>query len=111
MPTPAIAHAMSAPTTPVDPAKAAGSENTPAPTIEPTTIALSVQTPSFAAGALEARVVVSLMCGRFQPVSQRGTVIRDTREVKSPGVIVARRRASADQGEAFASLRPKSSRT
>ena len=46
MPKPAMAHAMSAPKTPVACAKLRGSENTPAPTIEPTTMAIIVSSDS-----------------------------------------------------------------
>ncbi|GAA3212068.1 hypothetical protein GCM10010468_31150 [Actinocorallia longicatena] len=42
MPTPAITQAITAPNTPVAWAKFRGSENTPAPTIDPTTIAVRV---------------------------------------------------------------------
>lgn len=44
MPVPAIVHAISAPHTPVSVAKRRGKENTPAPTIPPTTIAVRVPT-------------------------------------------------------------------
>src|SRR5262245_34072429 len=53
MPSPAIAQAISAPYTPVWLAKRAGSWNTPAPTIEPTTIAVR-------AGRLSFEVVVDV---------------------------------------------------
>src|ERR1043165_1977315 len=46
MPTPAISHATSDPATPVWPANRLGSENTPAPTMEPTTIIVMVVTDS-----------------------------------------------------------------
>ena len=49
MPVPAIAHAISAPATPVSSAKRLGSEKTPAPTMEPTTIAVSVRSVIFTA--------------------------------------------------------------
>ncbi|BFU42010.1 hypothetical protein KRMM14A1004_02470 [Krasilnikovia sp. MM14-A1004] len=49
MPVPAMTQAMSAPMTPVSCANRRGSEKTPAPTIEPTTIAVIVQKVSFAA--------------------------------------------------------------
>jgi hypothetical protein len=42
MPTPAITQAITAPSTPVACAKLRGSEKTPAPTIDPTTIAVRV---------------------------------------------------------------------
>lgn len=42
MPVPAIAQAISAPATPVSCAKRDGSEKTPAPTIDPTTIVVRV---------------------------------------------------------------------
>src|SRR3954452_20586336 len=48
MPVPAISQAMIAPSTPVSCAKRRGSEKTPAPTIEPTTIAVMVTKVSFA---------------------------------------------------------------
>lgn len=50
MPVPAIAQAISAPATPVSSAKRPGSENTPAPTIDPTTMEVRVSRPTFAAG-------------------------------------------------------------
>ncbi len=50
MPVPAIARAISAPATPVSAAKRPGSENTPAPTIDPTTMAVRVNRPTFAVG-------------------------------------------------------------
>src|SRR5262249_43657928 len=49
MPKPAIAHAISAPYTPVAWAKLRGSEKTPAPTMDPTTMAASVISGSFSA--------------------------------------------------------------
>ena len=56
MPLPAISQEIRAPSTPVSPANRLGSEKTPAPTIEPTTIAVSVATLIFvtapAAGAV-----------------------------------------------------------
>ena len=42
MPVPAMVHAISAPKTPVSAPNRRGSKKTPAPTIEPTTIAVSV---------------------------------------------------------------------
>jgi hypothetical protein len=47
IPVPAMAHAIRAPATPVSWANRRGSENTPAPTIEPTTIPVMVQNVSF----------------------------------------------------------------
>ncbi len=44
MPTPAMAQAIMAPNGPVSRAKVCGSEKMPAPTIDPTTIAVRVQT-------------------------------------------------------------------
>jgi hypothetical protein len=49
MPAPAISQAISAPVTPVSWAKRRGSENTPAPTIDPTTIPVIVTRVSFTA--------------------------------------------------------------
>jgi hypothetical protein len=51
MPTPAIDHATTAPKGPVALPKACGSEKMPAPTIEPTTIAIKVQTENFPCAA------------------------------------------------------------
>jgi hypothetical protein len=59
MPVPAISHATSAPVTPVSWAKRRGSENTPAPTIDPTTIPAIVRKVSFTAEVSE--VVVSAL--------------------------------------------------
>ncbi|CAM5730815.1 hypothetical protein SBADM41S_07479 [Streptomyces badius] len=50
MPVPATAQAIRAPATPVSCANRLGSEKTPAPTIEPTTIAVRVRSDSLAAG-------------------------------------------------------------
>lgn len=50
MPVPATAQAIRAPATPVSWANRLGSENTPAPTIEPTTMVVSVSRVSLAAG-------------------------------------------------------------
>lgn len=50
MPVPAMAQAINAPATPVSWANRRGSENTPAPTIEPTTIIVSVVSVSLTAG-------------------------------------------------------------
>src|SRR5215467_16122646 len=60
IPAPAITHAIRAPNTPVARAKLRGSENTPAPTIDPTTIAISVVSGNFrtSAGALASTVVI-----------------------------------------------------
>jgi hypothetical protein len=49
MPVPAISQAISAPATPVSWAKRRGRENTPAPTIDPTTIPVIVMRVSFSA--------------------------------------------------------------
>lgn len=50
MPVPAMAQAISAPATPVSWANRVGNEKTPAPTIEPTTIIVSVARVSLTAG-------------------------------------------------------------
>src|SRR4051812_22773645 len=47
MPVPAMAQAIRAPKTPAERAKLRGSENTPAPTMDPTTIAMSVVSGNF----------------------------------------------------------------
>lgn len=47
MPAPAIAQPIRAPATPVSCPNRRGSENTPAPTMDPTTIAVSVATETF----------------------------------------------------------------
>src|SRR5215468_9085045 len=59
IPVPATAHAISAPNTPVARAKFRGSEKTPAPTIDPTTMAISVVSGNFrtSAGAFASTVV------------------------------------------------------
>jgi hypothetical protein len=59
MPVPAISHAISAPKTPVSWAKRRGSENTPAPTMDPTTIAVIVMKVTFCACAAVDVVSVS----------------------------------------------------
>ncbi|RPE38024.1 hypothetical protein EDD90_0891 [Streptomyces sp. Ag109_O5-1] len=53
MPVPAITQAIDPPATPVSSAKRRGSENTPAPTIQPTAIAVGVDSISPAAGGVE----------------------------------------------------------
>jgi len=57
MPAPAMAHAIRAPMTPVADANRRGRLNTPAPTIEPTTIAASTAKDIFGAGAAGASVI------------------------------------------------------
>jgi hypothetical protein len=57
MPVPAITQAISAPITPVSWAKRRGSEKTPAPTIDPTTIAVIVMRVSRCGAATSWRVV------------------------------------------------------
>src|SRR5690606_18661064 len=52
MPVPAIVHAMSAPRTPVSRANLPGRVNTPAPTIEPTTMPIRARVDSFTVGAV-----------------------------------------------------------
>ena len=49
MPNPAIDHAISAPNGPVAMPKVRGNENMPAPTIDPTTIAISARSDSLPA--------------------------------------------------------------
>ncbi len=63
VPVPAMSHAVSAPATPVAWAKVLGSEKTPAPTIDPTTIADIVKMPSFTprGGATELTVSESVI--------------------------------------------------
>lgn len=63
MPVPATAQAIRAPATPVSCANRRGSEKTPAPTIEPTTIAVRVRSVSLAAGrgGASAWLMVSLV--------------------------------------------------
>ena len=61
MPVPAIAHAISEPRMPVATPNLAGSEKTPAPTMPPTTIAVSVGTLIFATAVVGACSVSVLM--------------------------------------------------
>src|SRR6478736_5871709 len=65
MPEPAIAHAINEPRMPVATPKRAGSENTPAPTMPPTTIAVSVGRLIFAV------VVESVDCTSADPAISR----------------------------------------
>ncbi|GAA2070005.1 hypothetical protein GCM10009801_20380 [Streptomyces albiaxialis] len=68
MPAPATAQAISAPATPVSAANRPGSENTPAPTIEPTTIATMVGSDSSAAaGAASPEPAVPLEAALMNP--------------------------------------------
>src|SRR5215212_6097556 len=57
MPAPATSHAISAPATPVSWAKRRGSENTPAPTIDPTTIPVIVMKVSLCAAEVSGPAV------------------------------------------------------
>ncbi|GAB2472175.1 hypothetical protein GCM10027063_11120 [Promicromonospora xylanilytica] len=72
---PAINQEMSAPSTPVSPANRLGSEKTPAPTIEPTTMAVRVATLIVAALCC---VLLSGCCAIARPLMRSSTV-------RSPG--------------------------
>jgi hypothetical protein len=61
IPPPATSQAINAPTTPVSWAKRRGSENTPAPTIDPTTIPVIVMRVSFCTEDVPAAVSVLAM--------------------------------------------------
>ena len=78
MPVPATAHAISEPRMPVATPKRAGSENTPAPTIPPTTIAVSVGTliRATAPSASRASVVV---IGSSEHRLECADIVRDGR--------------------------------
>jgi hypothetical protein len=75
MPVPAITQATSAPYTPVSWPKRRGSENTPAPTIDPTTIPVIVRKVSFTEEVSE---VVSVLAISF-PLSSAARRARSAR--------------------------------
>src|SRR5215472_4576248 len=70
IPVPAITQAISAPNTPVARAKLRGSEKTPAPTIDPTTIAISVVSGNFRTSVVARDACVSADVTRLPPVVQ-----------------------------------------
>src|SRR5690349_3135347 len=72
MPAPAIDQAIRAPTTPVSCANRRGRENTPAPTIDPTTMAVSVRKLSFCTDEDEGAVSVVAICSPSTPVRGPG---------------------------------------
>lgn len=93
MPVPAISQATSAPSTPVSWANRPGSENTPAPTIEPTTSMVSVGSASFAAPASASRTAApAAPAAPVSPVSSVATRAAPSRPRTRPPGRPARRR-------------------